>query len=151
MHLSLKNQYIGCFGDKPGDRDLSHHMSTSDTNTVYSCVKLCRNRGFSFAGIQVEAPFYSVYRYIFLTSLYSRNKLSTDRVTYSNASTKYCTHVIRFKKKGNLSSGLYISTRLLQAIADTCHIIVHGRFNVGSIPNFIQEITLKRKQKTCPL
>lgn len=52
--------YLGCFRDQgnpwgTSGRDLSGYMEGSNAQTVERCVKICREKGFSYAGLQYES------------------------------------------------------------------------------------------------
>jgi hypothetical protein len=44
--------YIGCFNDPNNPFDLDGHLERSQSNTPQRCVEICKQKGFTYAGVQ---------------------------------------------------------------------------------------------------
>ena len=50
--ISASNQYLGCFIDQVGDRDLSLFVGDYERLTPSQCIRTCREQNFPYAAIQ---------------------------------------------------------------------------------------------------
>lgn len=50
--MASRSRHLGCFKDPQNPFDLDGHLERSRANTPERCIKICREKGFKYAGLQ---------------------------------------------------------------------------------------------------